>query len=889
MSKNAQKRLARRQKNESKMRMSMESREESQERLEKRLEEVRKYETEEMKARYGQLPLMQSNLRTEDKRIDLSTISEDTVGQEVVFRCRLHHSRAMGPKLVFLIFRQQIYTIQGVLHEEPNVTSVAMLHWAEHLRTGNVMKVRGIVTKAEIPVKSTTIHNVEIKITELKIIVRRAEPVPFSVQEAEITVHDEDKIVDGRQSAISDRTRLSNRIMDLRTSTSQSIFRIQSGVGNLFRHTLDDERFIEIHTPKLQGAATESGASVFKVNYFGREATLAQSPQLGKQMAIASDFERVYEIGAVFRAENSNTHRHLTEYTGLDLEMTIEEHYHEALDIIDNTLKTIFQGVYRRYRKEVDIIKQQFPHEDLVWLKETPRIPFKDAVALLNDSGWLTEDGEPVSPLEDLATRDEIRVGELIKEKYKTDYYILDKFPRSARPFYTMPDPEDDRYTNSFDIFVRGQEIISGGQRIHESKLLEENMKAFGVDPEIMQEYMEGFRWGAPPHAGCGIGLERIVMLLLKLGNIRLSSMFFRDPKSFPPKPVVEKLRHPEADTLHPMWAKDRGSVASLHEKKLPSVEDLIANYGDATATSWGDERYKIWRHGDTGAAVSYVPEGSHAILPGDPLCDPSQYFRIVSSFLTWLKKDTKLKPIWILCSSDMEEVLGERLGWKTLSCVSEERVDTGKKSAESDPEVARKIRKATADGVKITDVDWHQPVPEDIKKRANERVKDWLANRKGTQIHLSNIDLFRDEAHRRYFIAEDKEGKLCGIAVLAQLAPRHGWQAKYCLDFPDAPSGTIELVTTHALSAAGQAGIKSLTFGGGAAAHLTPGHHLSGTKVKMLSATYDTIMKQFHLNRKSEFRAKMGATEDPSWICYPPHGLGSRGIRAIMHFFQDE
>src|SRR5271154_3367413 len=122
------------------------------------------------------------------------------------------------------------------------------------------------------------------------------------------------------------------------------------------------------------------------------------------------------------------------------------------------------------------------------------------------------------------------------------------------------------------------------------------------------------------------------------------------------------------------------------------------------------------------------------AILPGDPLCDPSQYFRIVSSFLTWLKKETRLKPIWILCSSEMEEILGERLGWKTLSCVSEERVDTSKKTAESDPEVAKKIRKAITEGVKITDIDWHVPVPEDIKERANERVKDWLANPKGTQ-----------------------------------------------------------------------------------------------------------------------------------------------------------
>lgn len=215
-------------------------------------------------------------------------------------------------------------------------------------------------------------------------------------------------------------------------------------------------------------------------------------------MAISSDFERVYEIGAVFRAENSNTHRHLTEFTGLDLEMAIEEHYHEMLDIIDETLKAIFHAIYTKHRKEVDIIKEQFPSDDLVWLEKTPVIPFKDAIQMLTDSGWLNEDGEPVSPLEDLATRDEIRVGQLVKEKYGADFYVLDKFPRSARPFYTMPDAEDPRYTNSFDVFVRGQEIISGSQRIHESKLLEDNMRLVGIDPEDMAEYMEGFRWATP-------------------------------------------------------------------------------------------------------------------------------------------------------------------------------------------------------------------------------------------------------------------------------------------------------------------------------------------------------------------------------------------------------
>jgi ergosteryl-3beta-O-L-aspartate synthase len=778
-SKNQQKRMATKaKKKEARSRLSLEHRDDSEERSKQRLEEAAKVETDDMRTRYGDLPIMQSTTRDTQKRINIDEITDDMTGQEVTFRCRLYHVRNMGTKLVFLIFRQRISTIQGVMTEKPGEIGPLMMHWAEHLRTGSICLVTGTIKKPEIPVKSASIHTAEVHVSHLKVIVKRQEPVPFSVQEAEMVALGESHIEEGRQSQIPNRTRLSNRIIDLRTNTSQSIFRIQSGIGNLFRSTLDDQNFVEIHTPKLQGAATESGASVFNVNYFGRKAFLAQSPQLAKQMAIASDFERVYEIGAVFRAENSNTHRHLTEFTGLDLEMAIEEHYHEMLDVIDNTLKTIFKGIYTKYRREVDVIKQQFPSEDLVWLEKTPVIPFKDAVGLLTESGWLNEEGEPVSPLEDLGTRDEIRVGELIKEKYGTDYYILDKFPRSARPFYTMPDPEDPRYTNSFDIFVRGQEIISGSQRIHDAQMLEDNMRMVGIDPEDMAEYMEGFRWGTPPHGGCGVGLERILFLLLKLGNIRLASMFHRDPRSFPPKAVVEKLPFPDADTLNPVWKRDRerGREIAVEDRQMPSVEDLIANYGDSTHTSWGDERFKVWRHADTGAAICYVVEGTHAILPGDPLCAESQYYRVIVSFLQWLKKETHLKPIWILINQATEEVLGERLGWKTISCVAEERVDPTKHAAESDPEVAKKIRQASNNGIKIVDIDPKEPVPESVKERANARVKDWLANRKGTQIHLSNINLFHDEKHRRYFIAEDKEGTLCGIAVLAQLAPQRGY-----------------------------------------------------------------------------------------------------------------
>jgi hypothetical protein len=176
MSKNAKKREARRKQHESKSRMSMQSRDSSEDRVKKRLEEAAKTETDEMKARYGALPLMQSTTRSTDNRINIDIISEDMVDQEVVFRARLHHVRAMSAKLIFLIFRQQISTIQGVLHEEPGVISEIFLHWAEHLRTGSVLLVKGVIQKVQVPVKSASIHGVEVKVRELKLIVARAEP-----------------------------------------------------------------------------------------------------------------------------------------------------------------------------------------------------------------------------------------------------------------------------------------------------------------------------------------------------------------------------------------------------------------------------------------------------------------------------------------------------------------------------------------------------------------------------------------------------------------------------------------------------------------------------------------------------------------------------------------
>ncbi|KAL2821738.1 hypothetical protein BDW59DRAFT_149948 [Aspergillus cavernicola] len=890
VSKNQQKRLARRQrKSEQRSRLSEDvNSSESERRHKEEVAQAVREETPEMRARYGDLPLVQSSARNREQRINFSDISASMVGQQVLFTARLHIIRRMSAKLVFLVFRQQLTTFQGVLHEDPAVKSIAMVQWAEHLKTGSIVQIRGTIQAPDVPVLGCTVHDVEVAIDGVHLVVRREDPVPFSVYEAEIRTAEEE-LVEGRRSHISDRTRLTNRLLDLRTPTSQSIFRVQSAVSNLFRTALDEREFIEIHTPKLQGTATESGSSVFEVNYFGRGAFLAQSPQLAKQMAIAADFGRVYEIGAVFRAENSNTHRHLTEYTGLDLEMSIEEHYHEMLEVLDAVIKSILKGIYGRYRREVEIIKHQFPSEDVVWLDETPIIRFTDGIKMLNDSGCRDDEGNPLPDDQDLGTRDEIRLGELVKEKYGTDYYILDKFPVDARPFYAMPDPNDHRFTNSFDMFIRGQEIVSGGQRIHDPHMLEQNMRRVGINPDTMEEYIEGFRWGAPPHAGAGIGLERMLMLILKLGNIRLASLFHRDPKSFPAKPPVLQLRHPESSTIDPPWVQEKKGAVAQSESELQPMERLIANYGDATSTSFGDERFKLWRDMATGAAVSYVvSSNNHVVIPGNPLCDERQFSRIITQFLQWLRRETKYKPIWLLCSPAVETILGEKLGWRSLSCIAEERVEPSRNQAAVDGELSKKIRRTENEGIKLMTQNQGEMVPESVREAIDKRIEDWKSNRKGTQVHLSEIHPWRDHEHRWYFYAVDKEGTICAFVTLVTISPKYGMQVKYTFDFPGSPNGVIESLITHAIQSAGRTGVKSLTFGAGATSTLTPGHNMHGAKIKMLQHTYDALAKQFHLVRKSEFRAKLGAQDEPLYIAYPPHGLGQRGIRAILHFFED-
>ncbi|XP_063986009.1 aspartate--tRNA ligase, cytoplasmic isoform X1 [Diachasmimorpha longicaudata] len=474
--------------------------------------------------RYGQLGLIRSAETHEDRKfVDVKDLEPQIKDQTVWLRGRLHTSRAKG-KQCFIVIRQQSSTVQGLAAVNERI-SKQMIKFISNISKESIIDIKALVKTVPSKIESCTQKDVEVHIDELYVVSASKPQLPLQIEDAARPENDDT----GLQIKVNQDTRLDNRILDLRTPANQAIFRVEAGVCKLFRDILTNKGFVEIHTPKIISAASEGGANVFTVSYFKGSAYLAQSPQLYKQMAIAADFDKVFTVGAVFRAEDSNTHRHLTEFVGLDLEMAFKYHYHEVVDTIGQMFTELFRGLQEDYADEIAAVRQQYKVEPFRFLDPPLKLEFPQAIKLLAEAGVVL--GEE----DDLSTPDEKLLGKLVKAKYDTDFYILDKYPLAVRPFYTMPDPNNAKASNSYDMFMRGEEIISGAQRIHDPDFLTERAKHHGIDIEKIKAYIDAFRYGCPPHAGGGIGMERVVMLYLGLDNIRKVSMFPRDPKRITP------------------------------------------------------------------------------------------------------------------------------------------------------------------------------------------------------------------------------------------------------------------------------------------------------------------------------------------------------------------
>lgn len=321
-----------------------------------------------------------------------------------------------------------------------------------------------------------------------------------------------------KKSSLSMDTELSLRPVTLRAPRARAVFRIQAAVCRAFREFLQGEGFTEIHTPKLGRAGAEGGSSQFRVDYFGRKAVLAQSPQLYKQ-AMVGVFERVYEIGPVFRAEKHATQRHLNEYTSLDLEMGFLHSFTELMALEQGFLRRLVALLRQEYAGELALLGAELPDPEHI-----PAVRFDEAKRLAAEAY-----GYAIREPYDLEPEEEQHIGRYAKEVWGSDFVFVTHYPGRKRPFYTMDDPEDPRYTLSFDLLFRGVEITTGGQRIHNYGQQVEKLKARGMEPEDFSGYLLFHKHGAPPHGGLGIGLERLTMQLCGLDNIRRASLFPRD------------------------------------------------------------------------------------------------------------------------------------------------------------------------------------------------------------------------------------------------------------------------------------------------------------------------------------------------------------------------
>ncbi|MFH1588723.1 MAG: aspartate--tRNA(Asn) ligase, partial [Candidatus Diapherotrites archaeon] len=314
------------------------------------------------------------------------------------------------------------------------------------------------------------------------------------------------------------------RFIDLRTRKNNAVFKIRGKSTRILFDFFDSKGFTIMQTPKTTSAGVESGAELFELKYFDRKGFLSQSPQIYKQMMVVAGFEKVFEIGPVFRAEKSHTTRHLTEFTGVDFEMSFIKSEHDVMDVIEEMMKDLIARLKDECKKELEFLKVT-----LIVPKKIPRIEMSEAKKLLKEKGKILEKDD------DLDAEAEKLLGEIIKEKFKEEFVFVINYPWSVRPFYHMKPENDANGTNSFDLIWNGVEIATGAQREHRYEILKKQGKEKGVDLDKMKDYASIFKYGCPPHGGVGLGLDRIIQRMLKIENIKEALMLPRDPERLTP------------------------------------------------------------------------------------------------------------------------------------------------------------------------------------------------------------------------------------------------------------------------------------------------------------------------------------------------------------------
>lgn len=424
--------------------------------------------------------------------ISVKTLLETPEGTEVKLEGAVHIIRDMG-EVAFVILRKSEGLVQCV-YEEGSVNFPL-----KDLKEESAVAVTGTVKKED-----RAPGGVEVRLQTITVLSEPTEPMPLAVNKWKMNT--------------SLEAMLNMRPIALRNVRERAKFRIQEGVVRAFRDFLHSQGFTEIHTPKIGAKGAEGGANIFKLEYFHRPAVLAQSPQFYKQMLVGV-FDRVFEVGPVFRAEKHNTKRHLNEYTSLDFEMGYIDGFEDIMAMETGFLQYTMKLLERDYAKELKMLGVTLPN-----VEQIPAVRFDEAKQKVAEK-YHRQIRNPY----DLEPEEEALIGQYYKEECGADFVFVTHYPSKKRPFYAMDDPADPTYTLSFDLLYHGLEITTGGQRIHDYQMLLDKIEKRGMTTEGMEQYLAVFKYGMPPHGGLGIGLERLTMKLVGEDNVRETTLFPRD------------------------------------------------------------------------------------------------------------------------------------------------------------------------------------------------------------------------------------------------------------------------------------------------------------------------------------------------------------------------
>lgn len=429
----------------------------------------------------------------------LTTELSQHVGETVCLKGWLHQLRALG-KISFVILRDGYGTAQAVTQDREIEDTLSQV------QNESVIEIRGtVVAETQAP------GGLELRDIQVNVITPVPAVLPFPINKP---------VVNASLDVFLD-----NATVALRHPRHRALVRLSAGVMTAFREYLVQEQFAEIQSPKLVASATESGANVFSVNYFTQTAFLAQSPQFYKQIMVGV-LERVFEVGPVFRAEPHDTTRHVNEYVSMDVEFGFIEDHFTVMALLGGLLRHLVARIQVTNAPELAMLNVQIPRIP----DPIPHIHFRDA------QQWIYEHhGDDCRNEPDLAPQHERWLGERAREEYRSDVLFVTGYPMVKRPFYTHPEPADPKYSNSFDLLFRGTELVSGGQRLHRYEDYVAALQHARLPLEPFQYYLEPMKFGMPPHGGFAIGLERFLMQLCGLANIREATLFPRDTHRLSP------------------------------------------------------------------------------------------------------------------------------------------------------------------------------------------------------------------------------------------------------------------------------------------------------------------------------------------------------------------